>query len=149
MMNNHQVLDSKIRNEVHNASYPAHYSKKEKTTQCKFYGVDRHDLKCYLMHKYSDVFDETLSHTTLTTHKINTGTSPPIKQAPGRLPYAHRDEAQRQINDMLKQGVIRPSTSAWSSPVILVKKERRTSVLRRLSQTKFSYCWSCAPIATY
>ena len=76
-----------------------------------------------LLCKYSDVFDETLSHTTITTHKINTGTSPPIKQAPRRLPYAHRDEAKRQIDDMLEQGVIRPSTSAWSSPIILVKKK--------------------------
>ena len=56
-----------------------------------------------LFYKYSDVFDETLSHTTPTTPKINTGTSPPIKQAPRRLPYAHRDEAQRQINDMLNK----------------------------------------------
>ena len=87
------------------------------------------DRECVqqLLHKYSDVFDKTLSHTTLTTHKINTGTSPPIKQAPWRLPYAHRDEAQRQINDMLKQGVIRPSTSAWPSPIILVKKRAANS----------------------
>ena len=42
-----------------------------------------------LLCKYSDVFGETLSHTTITTHKINTGTSSPIKQAPRRLPYAH------------------------------------------------------------
>ena len=27
------VLDSKIRNEVHNASYPTHYPKKEKKTE--------------------------------------------------------------------------------------------------------------------
>ena len=76
-----------------------------------------------LLCKYSDVFDETLSHTTITTHKVNTGTSPPIKQAPRRLPYAHRDEAKHQIDDMFEQGVIRPSTSAWSSPIILVKKK--------------------------
>ena len=73
--------------------------------------------------KYSYVFDETLSHTTITTHKINTGTSPPIKQAPRRLPYAHRDEAKRQIDDMLGQGVIRPCTSARFCPIILVKKK--------------------------
>ena len=68
-------------------------------------------------------FDETLSHTTITTHKINTGTSPPIKQAPRRLPYAHRDEAKRQIDGMLGQGVIRPCTSARFCPIILVKKK--------------------------
>ena len=35
----------------------------------------------------------------------------------------HRAEAYRKINKMLEQGVIRPSTSASSSPVILVKKK--------------------------
>ena len=38
----HQVLDSKIRNEVHNASYQTHYSKKgkKKTVKCKFMGLE-------------------------------------------------------------------------------------------------------------
>lgn len=76
-----------------------------------------------LLYKYSDVFDEKLGHTTSVTHKINTGHAAPIKQAPRRLPYVHREEAKRQIDEMLDQGVIRPSTSAWSSPVILIKKK--------------------------
>ena len=61
-----------------------------------------------LMYKYSDVFDDKLGHTILVTHKIDTGNNQPIKQAPRRLPYVYRDEANRQV--------------AWSSPVILVKK---------------------------
>ena len=28
-----------------------------------------------------------------------------------------------QVNDMLSQGVIQPSTSPWSSPIVLVKKK--------------------------
>ena len=42
MINNNLVLDSKIGNEVHNASYPTHYPKKEKravTAQCTLYCV--------------------------------------------------------------------------------------------------------------
>jgi hypothetical protein len=74
------------------------------------------------MYKYSDVFDNKLGHTKLVTHKIDTGNNRLIKQAPQRLPYVHRDEANRQVVEML-QNVIRLSTSAWSSPVILVKKE--------------------------
>ena len=75
------------------------------------------------MYKFSDVFDESLGHTTLLTHKIDTGNSAPIKQQPRRLPYVHREESKRQIEEMLDQGVIRHSTSAWSSPIILVKKK--------------------------
>jgi hypothetical protein len=33
------------------------------------------------------------------------------------------DEANRQVVEMLQEDVICPSTSAWSSPVILVKKK--------------------------
>ena len=77
----------------------------------------------HLLSKYSDVFHDNLGHTTLVTHKFDTGSTQSIKQAPRRLPYVHRDEANRQVADMLQQGVIRPSTSAWSSPVILVTKK--------------------------
>ena len=87
---------------------------------------------------YQDVFEESLGHTNVVTHKINTGDSPPIRHRPRRLPYAHREEAERQINEMLNQGVIRPSSSPWSSPIVLVKKrngEFRFCVdYRRLNQ---------------
>ncbi len=86
-----------------------------------------------LLSKYSDVFDNNLGHTTLITHKIDTGSTQPIKQAPRLLRYVHSDEANQQIADMLQKGVIRPSTSAWSSPVILVKK--KSGELCRLSKT--------------
>ena len=31
-----------------------------------------------------------------------------------RIPFAHRDESERQIADMLDKGIIRESTSPWS-----------------------------------
>ena len=51
-------------------------------------GEDRDKLKNLLL-EISDVFDEHLGHTTILTHKINTGNSTPIKQHPCRLPFAH------------------------------------------------------------
>ena len=46
----------------------------------------------------------------------------PIRQPPRKLPLAKRAEAEKILSEM-KQGVIEPSASAWSSPIVLVKKK--------------------------
>jgi hypothetical protein len=42
---------------------------------------------------------------------------------PYRYPKLIKDELEKQCQDMLTLGIIRPSTSAYSSPVLLVKKQ--------------------------
>ncbi|XP_073219539.1 uncharacterized protein [Cicer arietinum] len=46
-----------------------------------------------------------------------------VNVRPYRYPYHHKNEIENQIRDLLLSGVIRPSQSAFSSPVILVKKK--------------------------
>lgn len=72
---------------------------------------------------FSDVFEESLGHTDVMQHKIDTGDARPIRQYPRRLPYAYRDETRKQVAEMLDQGVIQPSHSPWASPIVLVKKK--------------------------
>ena len=55
-------------------------------------------------------------------HRIDTGDATPIRQPPRRLPLS-KEEAQKAVQDMSNQGVIQPLQSAWSSPVVLVKKK--------------------------
>ena len=50
-------------------------------------------------------------------HTIDTGDSVPV------LPYSQRNEVRELLEDMLGREIIEPSKSAWSSPVVLVKKK--------------------------
>jgi hypothetical protein len=49
-----------------------------------------------------------------------------IQIRPYRYPPALKDEIERQVADMLAKGVIQSSTSAFSSPVLLVRKKDGT-----------------------
>lgn len=52
--------------------------------------------------------------------------SKPVYIRPYRHNPAQKDEIERQVKEMLASGVIRPSSSAYSSPALLVKKKDGT-----------------------
>ena len=64
--------------------------------------------------------------TNLVELEIYTGDSPPVTQPLRRMPFAARQEVARQLESMQKEGVIQPSKSPWSSPVVLVRKKDGT-----------------------
>ena len=66
---------------------------------------------------------EDLGRTNVDRHRIDTGGHPPIKQPARRLPFHKQEEATQEINNMLSAGVIEPSCSPWSSPIVLVRKK--------------------------
>ncbi|CAK1579211.1 unnamed protein product [Parnassius mnemosyne] len=47
----------------------------------------------------------------------------PIRQWPRRLPVVREKEVETMIAGMVKDGVIKPSSSPWYASVVLVKKE--------------------------
>jgi hypothetical protein len=79
-----------------------------------------------LLQKYSSLFcteESRAGKTTEVKHQINTGNAKPIRQPPRSIPLAKRDEVNGLIAEMQRNGVIEPSASPWSSPVVLVKKK--------------------------
>ena len=56
-------------------------------------------------------------------HEIHVNTEVPIKQAVRRPPIHLREAADEEVQKMLKDDVIEPSTSPWASPVVLVRKK--------------------------
>jgi hypothetical protein len=55
-------------------------------------------------------------------HRIHLPGTPPVAVCPYRYPQLQKDELERQCAAMLAQGIIRPSTSPFSAPVLLVRK---------------------------
>ncbi|XP_077862852.1 uncharacterized protein LOC144344999 [Saccoglossus kowalevskii] len=71
--------------------------------------------------------DSDLGRCTNVAHKINLRDERPVKQRARRIPPALYDEVRQQLRDMLNSGVIRESSSPWSSPLVLVKKKDETT----------------------
>lgn len=76
--------------------------------------------------KYKDIFhlpNDTLSCTDSIEHEINVSDPSPIYNKSYRYPEVHKREVNTQIEKMLKQGIIRPSISPYSSPLWVVPKK--------------------------
>ena len=76
-----------------------------------------------LLHEFSDVSGAQLGCTKVTEHTVYVGNTPPIRQHPYRVPLAMKDAVRQEIDKMLKLGAIKPSSSPWASPVVLVEKK--------------------------
>ena len=56
-------------------------------------------------------------------HRIETGDSPTVRQAPRRIPFLVRPEMARMVNEMLSAHIIEELSSPRASLVVLVKKK--------------------------
>lgn len=82
-----------------------------------------------LITKFNSPFQQptTLPPSRPTNHHIHLfPNSNPVNVRPYRYPYFQKQEIEAQVYSMLQRGVIRPSTSLFSSPVLLVKKHDGT-----------------------
>ena len=83
-----------------------------------------------MLMEFRDVFalkGEPKGRTGLVRHRIKVDLEDPIRQAPRRTPLHQVRVVEEAINEMMKDGVIRPSESPWASPIVLVKKKDGTT----------------------
>lgn len=79
-----------------------------------------------LLYMNQDVFscsDLDLGKTTLLKHQIHLTDDRPFKIPYRRIPHSMLDEVKQHLKDMLEVGAIKPSSSPYASPVVLVRKK--------------------------
>lgn len=78
-----------------------------------------------LLVEFEDIFvagKYTLGYTSLLQHKIETGDAKPYCRPPYRVPQSLENIVKSEIQGMLDNNIIRPSTSPWSAPFLLVAR---------------------------
>ena len=76
-----------------------------------------------VLNRYSDVINSEPGRTEVLQLSINTGSSELVRSHPCRIPPKWKEEVKDQVDKLLELGIIRPSTSPWSSSVVTVKKK--------------------------
>lgn len=83
------------------------------------------ELLVSMLRKYAAAFhfeSPILGRATEVRHTIDTGDYTPLHSRPYRVSPTEREAIQREVAVMLEMNVIEPSSSPWSSPVVLVRK---------------------------
>ena len=79
-----------------------------------------------VIQQYEDIIstdDYDIGRTALVQHEIPLLDPTPVKQRAYRCPERLKDELKQQVDEMLEHGIVKPSSSPWASPVLLVKKK--------------------------
>ena len=76
-----------------------------------------------IISKYNEIFTDVPGTTTLAEHTIPLTTDEPVRCKPYPIPYTVRESLKKDVQDMLDMNVIRPSTSAYASPTVIVRKK--------------------------
>ena len=102
------------------SQYLAHLSNKE-----------REDMTSLIL-EYKEIFKDDPGLTHLLKHDVEVGDNSPIKQGPYRLNPYKNELVRKEVKYMLDHNLALPSSSPWSSPVVLVKKEKGRQGQHRL-----------------
>ncbi|GKF66065.1 putative reverse transcriptase domain-containing protein, partial [Tanacetum coccineum] len=72
------------------------------------------------------IYDEKAVHIPIDGETLIIQGAAPVARAPYRLAPSEMQELSNQLEELAGRGFIRPSTSPWGAPVLLVKKKDRS-----------------------
>ena len=90
-----------------------------------------------LMAQYSAIFPDCPGNANLVKHHIDLTSDVPVQQTHSSVPYAMQASLKGKLQQMEEMGIIRKSSSPYSSPVVVVKKDRGNRIcfdFRRLNK---------------
>ncbi|CAH8445461.1 unnamed protein product [Dicrocoelium dendriticum] len=90
--------------------------------------TDNTDQLISVLREFEEVFStaDSPGRTNLVEHEIDTMSHRPIRQHARRLPVHYEPQLGSMIKEMLDKRIIKPSSSPWASPIVLVKKQDGT-----------------------
>jgi len=74
---------------------------------------EQRDEVMKVLEEFQDVFTDVPGLTNLGKHSITLTTEEPIHSRPYSLPHSMQKEVDKELDDMLKLGIIQPSTSPY------------------------------------
>lgn len=84
--------------------------------------VNQKEAMFSLLKQFDNMLDGHLGCTSLAEHVIDTGDAKPINLPPYRTSPAKKRIIEEQIQQMLRDNIIEPSTSPWAAPVVIVNR---------------------------
>ncbi|CAG2248610.1 unnamed protein product [Mytilus edulis] len=89
-------------------------------------GIENRNNIRDLCTEFEDVVNSEPGLTDIITHDVRTTSESPITLKPYRIPHAIRADVKLAIDEMLELGVIEPSMSPWSAPIVPIRKNDGT-----------------------
>ncbi|KAG2191485.1 hypothetical protein INT47_004957, partial [Mucor saturninus] len=90
------------------------------------YSLDKTTYWNDLVKEFTDVFKDTLPGLPPDRgihHLIDTGDAQPVSRPPYKMSPLELEELQKQLTELLKLGLIKPSSSPWGAGVLFVRKK--------------------------
>ena len=71
---------------------------------------------------WAEILTDVPGRSKMLKHSINTGDHPPVRSSPYSISAARMQGVQDEVDQLLKLGIIVPSQSPWTSPIVPIVK---------------------------